>query len=136
MRNRKGLPLEVDFDIAIGPSADGDIGHIYPVAIEYSARTGNWARGVYPKTLKEAKEIFMSRVKYPDFDPFNERDLDFQRYGRFNWNWTSASYLEMNDYRDPGFDTYHAYSGGNLSREEWEKVRRQHVIDNPSRRRR
>ena len=25
MRNRKGLPLEVDFDIAIGPSADGDI---------------------------------------------------------------------------------------------------------------
>ena len=28
VRNRKGLPLEVDFDIAIGPSADGDIGHI------------------------------------------------------------------------------------------------------------
>jgi len=28
VRNRKGLPLEVDFDIAIGPSVDGDIGHI------------------------------------------------------------------------------------------------------------
>ena len=111
-------------------------GYDYPVAIEYSARTGNWARGVYPKTLKEAKEIFMNNVKYPDFDPFNEKDLDFQRYGRFNWNCTSSGYLERNDYRDPGFDTYGAYTRGELSREEWEKVRRQHVIDNPSRRRR
>ena len=113
----------------------------YPVCRQYSARSGVWAYGSYPGTMEEAMEIFMYCVKYPEFDPYNARDVDFMRYGRFNYNNTGRDYLQENDYRDPGFDTFKAYTGWagdnpNPTREEWERIRARHIIENPSVKRR
>lgn len=111
-------------------------GYDYPVGKQYSARTGTWAYGSYPKTLKEAKEIFNDVARYPEFDPYDERDMEFMRGGRFNFNHTGSTYLETNDYRDPEFDPYKAYTesmgDGTPTREEWLRIRERHIASNPS----
>lgn len=124
---------------------DRETEHIpYAVGKAYSPRTGHWGFGHYFNTYDDALEYFIGECKYPNFDPNDEKDLEFERMGRFNYNHVGMDYLKHNDYRLPGFDLYaHSdyessivrYDGAKSGRKGFEEYMTKYVVDNPNKKR-
>jgi len=111
------------------------------VGIQYSPRTGQWAYGHYHGTFDDALADWRESCKYASFDPENEKDLEFERTGRFNYNHVGMTYLQEHDYRDPGFDPYsHSdyesylvrYDGAEPGRDGFERYLAGYIQRNPN----
>lgn len=116
----------------------------YVVGVHYSPRTGYWGHGHYFDTLREAFDDWHEQCKYTHFDENSEKDLEFERMGRFNYNHTSAGYLKENDYRQPDFDIYAnshyeeyfvKHHGEKPGRKGFSEFISRYVVNNPNRKR-